>query len=291
MDTYKDGRIAYHGCKIYYKVFGSETSKKTPLLVLHGGPGSAHNYMLNLAKLSDERQVIFYDQIGGGLSERPEDGNWTMKLFLGEVRAIREQLNLSEIHLLGHSWGGMLAIEYLLQKPAGVMSAVLASAMISMPLYQQEVDKLKADLSPETYKTLLRHEAAGTPHSKEYQAAMAEYTKRHIYRGKRYPDEFKDPKGSFCTEAYEKLWGISEAWANGSLKDWDRISRLSEIRVPTLITSGQYDELTPQQAVIAHDNIPGSRLRIFTTGSHLAHVELGDEYAQTIRDFLASVDN
>lgn len=184
----------------------------------------------------------------------------------------------------------MLAIEYLLSQPGGIKSAILGSAMISMPLYQAEVEELKKELPKNAYSIMRKHEKAGTTDSKEYSQAMKHYNKRHIYRRGTFPKKFNTPKGTFGTVPYETLWGVSEAYANGSLKTWDRIKRLKEIKAPTLITSGQYDELTPHQAVITHDNIPGSRLRIFTAGSHCVHVELQVEYVETVNTFLHQVE-
>ncbi|HTE21746.1 MAG TPA: alpha/beta fold hydrolase [Candidatus Limnocylindria bacterium] len=134
--------------------------------------------------LADEgRQVIFYDQLGGGLSDRPRDDSlWTIPLFVEEVDRVRKHLGLQDIHLYGHSWGGMLAIEYLLTKPQGIRSVTLASSMIRMPLYQAEVDKLKQDLPNDVYATLAKHETAGTTDSDEYAKAVKEYEARHILR-------------------------------------------------------------------------------------------------------------
>ena len=222
MKAHTDGYVPFRGYQTYYKIFGKPSRKKAPLLVLHGGPGSCHNYVLSLAYLAKDRQVVFYDQIGCGQSDRPEDIDWTVELFLDEVQAVRKHLDLSEIHLLGHSWGGMLAIEYLLTKPKGVKSTILASAMISMPLYQAEVEILKQDLPPEIYKTMRAHEKAGTTDSHAYAQAMRYYGRRHLFRGEAFPKEFDNPPETVGKAAYNALWGPSEAFANGSLKKWTK---------------------------------------------------------------------
>lgn len=286
----EDGCIPYEGCNIYYKICGPANAAKTPLLALHGGPGGSHNYLLGLAKLATDRQVIFYDQIGGGLSERPQRITWTFNLFVREIKAIRTALRLKTVHLFGHSWGGMLAVEYLLSRPRGVKSVTIASGMVNMPLYRQEVELLKKDLPSRVRTVLEHHEAAGTTGSAEYTAAMRTYNKRHIYRPARYPKAYLAPKNSFCTEVYTALWGASETYANGSLRDWDRTAHLGEITIPTLVTSGQYDELTPHQAVLTHDAIPNSQLAIFTAASHLAHIEREDDYLNVLQRFMQAAD-
>ena len=292
MAQLRDGYLQIGPHRTYYKIAGPDNPSKPPLLTLHGGPGGGHNYLLSLAALATDRQVIFYDQLGCGLSDQPEDELlWTVATFIDELAAVREQLGLDRIHLLVQSWGGMLAIDYLLTEPAGVLSVILASSMISLPLYQEEVEKLKLDLPPEVYAVMTKHEQAGTTSEKEYWEQFAMFDQRHIYRGEVYPVEYRTPKGGFGASCYHSMWGASEAYADGSLRDWDRIAELSRIRVPTLITSGQYDELTPRQALIAHRQIAGSRIEIFTAASHCVHHERPEEYNQVVAEFLSSVES
>ncbi|HUP26415.1 MAG TPA: proline iminopeptidase-family hydrolase [Candidatus Limnocylindrales bacterium] len=287
----RDGYIPFMGFKTYYKIVGKPRKNKLPLLVLHGGPGGAHNYLLGLQALSNKRQVIFYDQLGCGLSDHPEDNSlWTIQLFIDELKTVRKELGLNTIHLLGHSWGGMLAIDYLLTQPEGVHSAVLASTMISMPLYQEEVDKLKQALPANVYAALTKHEKAGTTDASLYKWAYNEYQKQHLFRGGEFPPELSIPQESVGDASYKKMWGASEAYADGTMKNWDRIKKLHEITIPTLITSGQYDELTPWQASITRDNIPNSQLKIFTNGSHLVHIEQPEEYVHELEKFIEGTE-
>jgi proline-specific peptidase len=282
-----DGYMPFKGYKTYYRVFGSPKSTKPPLLVLHGGPGSAHNYLLGLNALTQTgRQVIYYDQLGCGKSDQPDDESlWQIPLFIEEVVAIRNTLNLKKIHLLGHSWGGMLAIEYLLTQPKGIKSAILASPMISMPLYQTEVDKLKRALPGDTYAIMKKHEENGTTASKEYAKAYELYGKHYLFSGSKFPEKYSS-HGTEGDSVYKKMWGVSEAYGNGTMKDWDKIEQLPKIKVPCLITSGQYDELTPWQAGIAGNQIPHSQIKIFTNGTHLVHIEQEELYLQTVAEFL-----
>jgi proline-specific peptidase len=286
-----DGYLDIGGNRTYYKVVGPPNPGTVPLLVLHGGPGAAHNYLLSLSALGNERQVIFYDQVGCGLSDKPEDASlWTVQTFIDELAEVRKQLGLTSVHILGHSWGGMLAIDYLLTEPTGVRSVILASTMISIPLYQEEVEKLKRDLPREVYQTLTEHEQAGTTGDEAYWQQFAVFDKTHIFRGDVYPMEYRTPKGGFGAAVYHSMWGASEAYADGSLKTWDRIDQLGRVNVPTLITSGQYDELTPRQALLTHRRIPGSQIAILTAASHCAHHEHEAEYAELVSDFLNSVE-
>ena len=285
MKAHQEGYIPFRGHRTYYKIAGAPSTHH-PLLVLHGGPGSSHNYMLGFSKLAQDRQVIFYDQLGGGLSDHPKDVKWSVDLFVEELKTVRDHLKLPKLHLLGHSWGGMLALEYLQTKPKGLQSLTLASSMVSMPLYISEVEKLKRDLPAITYKALHHHEQAGTTDSDAYRKAMKRYNKRHIYRRRAFPQKYTMPKDTFGKEPYQQLWGASEAFPNGSLTSWDMTAFLETISLPTLVIAGQYDELTPQQAVRTHLAIPRSELHILTVASHLAHIEREDEYMAIVDGFL-----
>ncbi len=284
----KEGHIQFQNFKTFYKIFGKPTTNKVPLLVLHGGPGSGHNYLLPLAELAEKgQQIVFYDQLGCGESSASEDRHdWSINLFIAELNELRIQLGLEKINLLGHSWGGMLAIEYILSKPSGINKLVLSSSMISIPLYQREVDKLKQKLPNFTGSILEKHEKAGSTDSREYEEAYDVYMKHHLFRGEEFPKEYTNSNRAKGQSVYKKMWGASEAFADGDLKNWNRIDDLAEIDTPTLIVSGQYDELTPWQAALTRDKIPNSQLKIFTNASHLAPVEVKDEYLSVIREFL-----
>ncbi|HSW79475.1 MAG TPA: proline iminopeptidase-family hydrolase [Candidatus Saccharimonadales bacterium] len=289
MPTSKDGYMPFMEYKTYFRIFGKPNPKKSPLLVLHGGPGSSHHYLLVLAELAKSgRQIIFYDQLGGGLSDRPLNNRiWSMELFVKELEAIREFLKLDKIILYGHSWGGMLAAEYMCASvPKGVDKVIFASSMVSMPLYRIEVDILKKDLPADIYKMLSKHEKAGTTDSDEYHKAMAVYNKRHILKSDKMPVKYQSPPNSFGTAQYEKLWGVSEAYPDGVLKNWSRLEDLNMVKCPALVISGQYDELTPRQALATAKMLPDATVEIITGGTHLAHIEYPDTYLTAIAKFI-----
>lgn len=285
----QEGFLDFNGYKTYYRSYGDSSLTKTPLVVLHGGPGSTHHYVENLHAITKTgRKVIFYDQFGSGQSEgRDEKRLWKIETFIDQLDVVRRELGLNDIHLLGHSWGGMLAIEYLLTNPYGVSSAVLSSAMIDMHLYQEEVDKLLDDLPEETRRVIKRHHEAGSIEDEEYKTAFQSYDDKHIFRGEKWPQEIKTPAGAFNADLYHTMWGLSEAYTTtGTMRDWSRLNDLKKIQTPVLITSGDYDELTPRQARITQESIPGSELRIFKDASHCHHVEKEHEYLAVVSKFL-----
>jgi proline iminopeptidase len=149
----QEGTISVDGYRVWYRRI---SSGGTPLLVLHGGPGGGHAYLEPLEALAADRTVVFYDQFGYGKSDQLNDRSlWRMERFVAEVGTVRRALGLERIHLLGHSWGGWLAIEYMLTHPLGVVSVVLASTSASIPQFVAEASRLKAALPPSIYQTRL----------------------------------------------------------------------------------------------------------------------------------------
>ena len=286
------GKIPFKGYETWYEVVGTEDAPgRVPLLTLHGGPGACHDYLRSLEALADTgRRVVFYDQLGCGLSaigeSRPE--LWTVDLYLEEVDAVRAALGLDRIHLLGQSWGGMLAMEYMLRKPAGVVSLTVASSPASMVQWVAEANKLRDQLPPEVQQTLLRHEAAGTYDDPEYDAAMHVFYDRHVCRVVPNPDYVQRSfaKLAAAPEVYHTMNGPSEFHVVGTLKEWDIVDRLGEIDAPTLVTSGRFDEATPEIAGTVHRGIPGSEWVLFEESSHTPHAEEPERYLEVVADFL-----
>jgi proline-specific peptidase len=281
------------GYRIWYRIVGGGSEhERVPLMILHGGPGVPHDYLENLAALaSDERSVIFYDQLGCGRSDKPDDTSlWKVPRFVEELATVRRELSLKRVHILGQSWGGMLAIEYALTQPAGLVSLLLANTTSSIPMWISEANRLRADLPPEVNATLLSHEEAGTTDDPAYEDAMMVFYARHVCRVVPMPEHVQRSFDTLSQPVYNTMNGPSEFHVIGTIKDWDRTDRLSEIHVPTLILSGRYDEATPVINEVLHRGIAGSEWVLFENSSHLAHVEEPELYMQTVQAFLNSVE-
>ena len=284
-----EGTLNVDGYQIWYRCVGNGG---IPLLTLHGGPGAGHDYLEPLERLATDRPVIFYDQLGCGESDQPDDRSlWQIERFVAEVNTVRQSLGLEQIHLLGQSWGGWLAIEYMLSHPQGVVSLILASTSAGLPQFVAETTRLKAKLPLEVYQTLQRYEATGDYHHPDYEAAVLEFYKRHMCRLDPWPEPLLRTIANLNGNAvYETMNGPNEFMVIGNLKDWDRTDRLAEISVPTLITVGRYDELTPTCAETLHRGIPNSRMVIFEESAHLAHLEEPDKYRQVVADFMVETE-
>lgn len=281
-----EGRIPFRGYETWFRDVGPEDG--IPLLCLHGGPGSSHHYFEPLEKLAEaRRRVVLYDQLGCGASDRPDDPElWTVELFVAEVAAVREALGLQRVHLLGTSWGSMLGIEYALTKPAGLVSLTLNSPPTSSATWRAEAIRLRDELPEDVRRVLAEHEAAGTTDDPAYEAAEEEFWRRHICLVDPMPDFVRRGRAAKSRAVYTVLWGVSEWNPNGRLRDWDVRDRLHEIEVPTLITSGRYDECTPLLAEQAQAGIPGAERVLFEQSSHMAFVEEPERFRAVLTDFL-----
>ena len=284
-----EGRIPFRGYETWHRSVGDGPG--VPLLCLHGGPGSTHVGLTALEPLADERRVVLYDQLGSGNSSKPSDPSlWTVELFVAELANVREALGLERVHLLGHSWGGMLAQEYALTQPDGLASLVLSSTLSSAALWREEALRLRAAMPAEIAAQLDAHEAEGTTDDPEYERAVFEFLHRHLCRLDPWPPVVEEVIRSTNLEVYNTMWGPSEAHPTGVLADWDVTPRLGEIRVPALVLCGRYDEATPRQAETIAAALPDAELVVFEESAHLAPLEETERYLSTVRAFLARMD-
>ncbi len=288
-----EGRLPFHGFETWYRIVGERDEPgKLPLLCLHGGPGFTHDYLEPLEDAAQTgRRVVFYDQLGAGNSDRPSDPDmWTVKLFLDELRTVLQQLGLERVHLFGSSWGGMLAMEYALTRPQGIASLIIASSPASMSLWAEEAARLRSELPEDVRRTLDEHEEAGTIDDPAYEEATIAFYQRHLCRTDPWPDCLNRSFAKFNPEIYNTMQGPNEFVITGTLKDWDITDRLGEIDVPTLVTSGRYDECTPRIAEAVHRGIRGSEWIVFEESSHTAFIEEPGLYVRALSDFLTRVE-
>jgi L-proline amide hydrolase len=287
----REGYVPFRGHRTWYRFVGDLNSPVTPLLALHGGPGSTHNYFGPLEGLATERPVVLYDQIGCGKSDRPTDIEWSVDVFRDEVVAVREHLGLERIHLLGTSWGGMLAQEHVLSGAQGVVSLVLSSTLANLALWNDEQLRLRAALPPEVIAVLDRHEAAGTYDDPEYEEAMEAYFERHFYRGPKPRAELEAMAVQKAPAVYRAMQGPNEWTTTGALKGWSTRDRLHEIVVPTLVARGRHDMCTDAVAAELVNGIRGAREVVFEHSSHTPVLEESDRYLEVVGEFLKEAES
>jgi proline-specific peptidase len=281
-----EGYVKYRGYRTWYRISGDRGSGGTPLLALHGGPGSTHNYFAPLERLAHERPVVLYDQIGCGNSDRPTDTEWSVGVFREEVDAVRGQLGLDRIHLLGSSWGGMLALEHVLSGANGIVSLVLSSTLANIEQWAVEQRRLRDALPPEVVEVLERHERAGAYDDPEYERAMDVYMDRHFYRGPQPRAEIARMKVGRAIDVYRAMQGPNEWTVTGALRGWDVRDRLGEIDIPTLVVRGRFDMCTDPIAGTLVNGIRGAREVVLEQSSHTPVLEETERYLEVVGGFL-----
>jgi proline-specific peptidase len=279
------GEVEVEGGVIRFRLLGE--GERT-LMLLHGGPGAGSLYLKPLERLAGpDRRVVVYDQLGCGDSDRPNDASlWRSDRFVDELEALRAHLGLDEFDLYGHSWGGMLATDYALAHQEHLRSLLLASTIADAALLRREMARLLEAFPAELRDTLRRHEEAGTTESADYQDAIMAVYRVHLCRNDPWPPEVEKTFEDFAMDVYVPMWGPSEFAYDGNLSDWNRVERLHEIRVPTLITVGHHDELTPACSEQIQQEIPHSELVVFEEGSHMTFWEEPERYLEVVDDFL-----
>ena len=289
-----EGYMPFEGFKTYYRIVGEGTEGKAPLVLLHGGPGSTHNYFEVLDKIAESgRQVIMYDQIGCGNSfveGHPELFN--ADTWIKELIALREHLELDEIHLLGQSWGGMQAIWYALEyKPKGIKSYILSSTLSSASLWEIEQKRRISYMDEADQKALLDAVNTGDYSSKEYSNALDKFMKMYCAGEvtENDPECLRRPKKS-GTEAYVVGWGHNEFSPSGTLAGYEFTDRLHEIEEPCLITSGAIDLCSPYIAKTMYDRIPNSKWELFQYSRHMPFVEENEKYIKVLTEWLEAND-
>ncbi|MDQ3669900.1 MAG: proline iminopeptidase-family hydrolase [Actinomycetota bacterium] len=283
-----EGFASVPGGRVWYRTNGEGG---TTLLCLHGGPGFPHDYIETLADLADERAVVFFDQLGCGRSERPSDEElWRKERFVEEVAAVREELGLERVHVLGQSWGGLLALEYALTRPEGLVSLTFASPVISVPRWIDDAHRLLDAMPADVQDVIKRHEDSGFTDCLEYAAASLAYWKRHVCRLDPWPESLERAFSGFGVDVYHAMWGPSEFTCTGNLNGYDPSGRLTELDVPVLWTCGRHDEATPESIAAFQQAVRGSQLVVFEESSHTAHLEEREGYMDVLRAFLREVD-
>jgi len=279
-----------NGHRVWSRVTGEGPG--LPLLLLHGGPGAGHDYLEPLGELASERPVVFFDQLGCGRSDRPENrALWTIERFADEVSQVRDALGLRRCHILGQSWGGWLAIEYMLRRPAGVASVVLASTSCSIPEFTAECERLIALLPPEHTDALNTHGARGAFDHPAYIAALDVFYARHLCRLPEWPDCLQRSVANLDGNiVYDTINGPNEFTTIGNLRYWNRTHDLHRITEPVLITCGRHDELGPSCAATMQARLPVAHTKIFEASAHVAHIEEAEAYRACVSEFLRAHD-
>ena len=279
--------VAVDGHTVVAYSFGSGDDV---VFCLNGGPGLPCDYLreAHSCLVDHGYRVVAFDQLGCGAADRPTDpALWTIGRYVEETETVRRALGLGKVHLMGHSWGGWLAIDYALTYPEALRTLILENTVADIPHLSTELDRLRGALGSETMAMMLAHEAAGTLSHPEYQAAVTILNHRHVCRLPEWPAPVLRSLGDWNMGPYEAMQGPNEFLYIGNLKDWNRVPDLPRITVPVLITVGHHDELTPACAARMKRALPDAELHVFPNSSHMPFYEEPERYYPVLLDFLA----
>lgn len=286
-ENVRSGYVNSDGVRLYYEIVGHGE----PLIMLNGGPGFPHDYLVETVELAPYARLVYFDQRGTGKSDKVDPSLYTVEANVQDVENLRRDLNLGRCGIFGHSWGGMLAQEYALAYPQRVSKLILADTFSSREDIDATLSRMRAGVPEETRAIYDKYEREGLykhgdQYPEEYQAALdAAY--EPIFISVPPPDYLQDSFGKIAYDVYRAMWGEeSEFRLTGTLQHFDAAPRLHEIRVPTLVIVGASDMPTVDMARKTAQLIPDSRLEIFEQSRHFPFIEEKEKFLQVIRDFL-----
>ncbi|WP_283679689.1 proline iminopeptidase [Lentilactobacillus sp. Marseille-Q4993] len=289
----EEGYMPFREYKTYYRIVG-EPSDKAPLLLIHGGPGSSHNYfeMMDDFAETSGRQLIMYDQVGCGKSSLPEDESvYVKETWAEELIELRKYLHLDHVHMLGQSWGGMLEMYYLTQfDPEGIKSVMIDGSPSSIKLWVQEQHRLIKYLSYEDREAIAEAERTGDFTGPRYLAANSRYMEAYCWDepNENSPEPMRrETNGKRASLIAE---GPNEFTENGTISDFDVTDDLHKVHVPVLVTNGTDDLCTPLIAKTVYDNIPGAKWHLFANSRHLALLDQREEFLSVLENWLSEND-
>ncbi|RNF38830.1 proline iminopeptidase-family hydrolase [Planococcus salinus] len=285
MDNVTEGFIPMTGGNVWYRITGKGPG--IPLVVLHGGPGAKSSDSDPLRQLGADRPVIHYDQLGCGKSDRPTDTSlWTVERYVEELEQVIEALKLEEFHLLGHSWGTMLAASYLFKKPKGVRSVIFSGPALDARRWEQDQRNYLKQFPQDIQETIERSEREQTTDSEEYEKAMMAYYQRHMCRVNPWPKEMEESLKDMNQQIYNFMWGASEFTVTGTLKEFDATGRLHEIDIPALFSCGRFDEATVEATEYYAGLVPDAEVHVFENSSHMPGIEEPEAYVEMVREWV-----
>jgi proline iminopeptidase len=280
-----EGYIKVTGGRVWYQIVGE--GDKTPILILHGGPGATSYYLRPLTALSKDRPVIFFDQLGCGRSTLIMDTTqMNIKFYVDEVYQVKKALGLKNFYLYGQSWGTILAAEYYFAHPEGIKAIILASPALSGKLWVRDAQLLLSQLPDSLQKIIRKYEKLKDFKAPEYQKAMMVYYKKHIARKLPWSEDINKTFTYLGEQVYTYMNGPSEFTFTGTLQHYDATDRLHKIKVPTLFICGEYDEARPVTTKYYASLVPDSKFVVIKNAAHMTMQDNPEQDIKEIRNFL-----
>jgi L-proline amide hydrolase len=268
------------------------------VVICHGGPGATHDYVAPIAEQLHRsgRACVLYDQLGNGRSAHLPDVDpsfWTVELFERELAALADHLGIEgRYHVVGQSWGGILALLHALERPPGLLSVVAADSPASIPAFVAGCNELLDAMEPQVRDTIRAGERSGETATPEFQAAVMQFYRRHVCRLETWPDEVVRSFDAMEADptVYGTMNGPTEFTVAGTIADFDITDRLSEIEVPVLLVSGKHDEVRPHVVAAMHERLRHGERVLFEDSSHMPHIEEPERFLEVVQSFLETAD-
>jgi proline iminopeptidase len=283
-----EGYVEVEGGKVWYGIMGE--GENTPLLVMHGGPGSTSRSFYQYSSIAEDRPIIMFDQLGSGRSDYHEDTSLLkVENFVAQVEALRKELGLKDFYVLGHSWGSALGLEYYLARPDGIKGLIFSSPYFSTAIWDADADTLISTLPDSIQSAIKKEEETRDFLSAEYLHANEVFAKNFGLRKTRLSSELDTVPSESNSFIYNYMWGPTEFTATGTLKNYDRLTELKEVKVPTLFMTGEFDEARPSTVRYFQSLAPNSKFVMIKGAGHSTVHDNKDQTINAVREFLNSV--
>lgn len=281
--------------KVWTKTIGHHPTIK--VLLLHGGPGSTHEYWECAESFFPREGIefILYDQLGSHYSDQPMDSSlWTNERFVEEVEQVRQALQLDEnnFYLVGHSWGGILAMDYALKYQQHIKGLIISNMMSDCVAYDRyAADVLSKQMDPIVLDSIMLLESQGKYSDPRYMGLLLpHFYKKHLCRLDEWPDPVNRNFAHTNSQVYVLMQGPSEFGISGRLENWDRSKELKNINVPTLVIGATHDTMDPEHMKWMSTQFPNGRFLLCPNGSHMAMWDDQEVYFKGLISFLKEVD-
>jgi len=285
-----EGYVKVHGGTVWYRIIGE--GNETPLLMMHGGPGGTSRSFYLFEKLSKERPLILFDQLGTGRSGHHEDTSLLhVNEFVEQVELLKKHLKLSSFYLYGHSWGTALALEYYSAYPNGVKAIIFNSPYFSTAIWEADADTLIEALPSNIQDAIAKGEASGDFSALSYQEANTVYAANYGLRKKPLRSDLDTARAPGNYFMYNYMWGPTEFTATGTLKTYDIMDQLKKIAVPTLFITGEYDEARPKTVRYFGTLVSGSKTVVIKNAGHATMHDNLRSNRNAIRVFLKEIES
>lgn len=285
-----DGFVQTRFGQTWYRVEGQGSN--TPIITIHGGPGITSIILETMKALSNERPIIFYDQLGSGRSYYHEDTSlMTVEVFVEQLHELIKGKKLNHFYLYGSSWGAALALEYYAKYPEGVKALMLANPLVSSEIWEADADTLIMTLPDSIQASIAKAEETGNFDSESFQKAAKVFYENFFFRGEwKQSNDWDTIPEKNNMAIYQYMWGPSEFTATGTLKNFDATGKLKKIKVPTLFLVGEYDEARPETVEKFHRMVEGSVFKIVDNAGHLTLNDNPEQNLEFIREFISAVE-